>query len=181
MITGALLQTLLLDALCSAVAAVGFAAISNPPKHALLFAALLAAFGHALRTYLISGFDVGLITATLVSSLTVGTVSIFFAAIVRCPIEVFTFPALLPMVPGIYAYRTILALMRFLDTHDPVKVQNLITEILRNGLTTLFILAALVIGVAFPLLLFHRQASGTTRPTTLPPLPENESDEPRLP
>lgn len=37
------------DGLFAAVAAIGFAVISNPPKRAVTIAALLAAIGHACR------------------------------------------------------------------------------------------------------------------------------------
>ena len=40
-----------LDGAFAAVAAIGFAIISNPPRKAILISAFLAAVGHGLRTF----------------------------------------------------------------------------------------------------------------------------------
>ena len=89
--------------------------------------------------------------------------SMWFAKLIHCPAEVFSFPSLLPMIPGIYAYKTILALIRFMKNDDPLVLQQLIVEIFRNGLTALFVLFALVIGVSLPLFIFYKQSFMMTR------------------
>jgi uncharacterized membrane protein YjjB (DUF3815 family) len=43
--------SVLFDGFLAAIAAIGFAVISNPPKKAVFIAALLAAVGHALPGY----------------------------------------------------------------------------------------------------------------------------------
>ena len=73
-----------------------------------------------------------------------------FVQYLFCPVDSlpgrgFSFPSLLPMVPGMYAYKTILALIRFMRTEDEEILPNLIVEIFRNGLTTAFVLAVLAI------------------------------------
>lgn len=158
-----LLSSILLDGIFAAIAAVGFAVISNPPRKAILISALLAAVGHALRFYLLNHMGVGLIPSTLCASFTIGLFSIYFARLIHCPAEVFSFPSLLPMIPGMYAYKTILALIRFMRTEDEEILPSLIVEIFRNGLTTAFVLAVLVIGVSLPLFIFHKQAISMTR------------------
>ena len=50
------------------------------------------------------------------------------------------------MIPGMYAYKTILALICFMQTGDEEILPNLIVEIFRNGLTIFFVLVVLVIG-----------------------------------
>ena len=50
------------------------------------------------------------------------------------------------MIPGMYAYKTILALICFMQTGDEEILPNLIVEIFRNGLTIFFVLAVLGIG-----------------------------------
>ena len=45
--------SVLFDGFLAAIAAIGFAVISNPPKKAVFIAALLAAVGHACRYYLL--------------------------------------------------------------------------------------------------------------------------------
>lgn len=70
----------------------------------------------------------------------------------------FAFPALLPMIPGMFAYKAILATMQFLGTADMPLRQELLVSIVYNSLTTFFIMCALVIGAVLPLFLFHRES-----------------------
>ena len=145
--------SVLFDGFLAAIAAIGFAVISNPPKKAVFIAALLAAVGHACRYYLLHQTPLDLTSSTLIAAFTIGMGSMWFAKLIHCPAEVFSFPSLLPMIPGMYAYKTILALIRFM----------LIVEIFRNGLTALFVLFALVIGVSLPLFIFYKQSFMMTR------------------
>ena len=145
--------SVLFDGFLAAIAAIGFAVISNPPKKAVFIAALLAAVGHACRYYLLHQTP----------AFTIGMGSMWFAKLIHCPAEVFSFPSLLPMIPGMYAYKTILALIRFMKNDDPLVLQQLIVEIFRNGLTALFVLFALVIGVSLPLFIFYKQSFMMTR------------------
>ena len=82
----------LLDGVAAAIAAIGFAVISNPPRRAVLIAALLAAIGHACRFYLLQRTPFDLTSSTLFASFTIGMLSMMFAKIIHCPAEVFSFP-----------------------------------------------------------------------------------------
>ena len=53
MIDWQILGSVIADAIGAALAAIGFAVISNPPRRAILSAALLAAGGHRLRFVLL--------------------------------------------------------------------------------------------------------------------------------
>ena len=155
--------SVLFDGFLAAIAAIGFAVISNTPKKAVFIAALLAAVGHACRYYLLHRTPLDLTSSTLIAAFTIGMGSMWFAKLIHCPAEVFSFPSLLPMIPGMYAYKTILALIRFMKNDDPLVLQQLIVEIFRNGLTALFVLFALVIGVSLPLFIFYKQSFMMTR------------------
>ena len=152
----------LIDGLMAAIAAIGFAVISNPPRKAIFISAILAALGHSLRFFLIkSGMNISL--ATFVAASFIGLLSILFARIIHCPAEVFSFPSLLPMIPGMFAYRTILSLIKFMQNTDLVKAQGFMLDFFHNGLTTLFILLALVVGVSLPILFFPKMSFSVTR------------------
>ena len=157
----------LTDGLFAAIAAIGFAVISNPPKRAISVVALLGAFGHACRFYLLHYTPLNLTISSLFAAFGIGMLSMLAARLVRCPAEVFSFPALLPMIPGMYAYKTVLALIRFMKSDDVSQSQQLIVEIFRNGLTTLFVMFALVIGVSLAMFIFYKQSFTMTR--LLPP------------
>ena len=58
---------ILQDALFAAIAAIGFAAISKPPRRAYLYCAVIAAAAHSLRFILMSG-NINIVVATAISS-----------------------------------------------------------------------------------------------------------------
>ncbi len=163
MMTSELAIALFWDALFAAIAATGFAVISNPPRRAISVSALLAAIGHALRLYLMTATPLGITTATLVAAFTIGMFSMLFAKLIHCPAEVFAFPSLLPMIPGMYAYKTILSVLNFTHEIDFDLRERLLVDIFDNGLTTVMVMFALVIGVSLPMFLFHKQSFTVTR------------------
>ena len=158
-----MLGAVLADAFFAAVAATGFALISNPPRRALLWLALLAALGHAFRFFLMNYAGVGISTATLLAAFSMGGGSVLLSRLLHIPAEFLSFPALLPMIPGMYAYKCILALMRFMDTQEAQAKAALLLEICHNGLTTFFVMCALVIGTLLPLYIFHKNSWLMTR------------------
>lgn len=105
---------ILLDGLFAAVAAIGFGAISDPPMRAFPRIALLAAIGHALRFTLMHCAALDIAIASLFAAFAIGMGSLWLSRGVRCPMTCLYIPALLPMVPGIYAYKTVFSLIMFL-------------------------------------------------------------------
>lgn len=158
-----LVEQLLVDALFSAIAAMGFAVISNPPRRAVAASAILSAVGHSFRYYLLHVCDLDIATATFLASLLIGVMSFAFAKLMRCPNEIFTFPSLLPMIPGMYAYRMFLSLASFIRSEDTANNLQLINDIFYNGTTAIFVLIALVVGVSIPVMLFHSESFKVTR------------------
>ena len=97
------LLAILSDGFFAAVAAVGFGAVSDPPMRAFPAIALLAAVGHALRFCLMdTGVDIA--SASLCASVAIGIGSLLQGGRIHCPMTVLFIPALLPMIPGMYAY-----------------------------------------------------------------------------
>jgi len=163
MINTEMLHLILVDGVLAAIAAIGFAVISNPSRKAVAVSALLAAIGHGLRFALIHSAKLEISVATFIAASCIGLLSMLFARIIRCPAEVFSFPSLLPMIPGLFAYRTILGLIKFMRTTDVIKAQGFMMDFFHNGLTALFILFALVIGVSLPVLFFPKLSFSVTR------------------
>lgn len=160
--TTEMIRLVLVDGLLAAIAAIGFAVISNPPRKAILVSAVLAALGHSLRFFLIKS-DLDISLATFVAATFIGLLSMLFARIIHCPAEVFSFPSLLPMIPGMFAYRTILSVIRFMQSSDVITSQHFMMDFFHNGMTTLFILLALVVGVSLPILFFPKLSFSVTR------------------
>ena len=115
------------------------------------------AFRSMVRTKRFSRWTDLLLVSVGNAAFTIGMLGVMTAKLVKCPAEIFAFPSLLPMIPGVYAYKTILALMQFMqENQDTATMNRLIVEICKNGITAFFIIFSLVIGVAIPMLMFKR-------------------------
>ncbi len=154
-----LLLNLLQDAFFAALAAIGFASVSNPPLNAFKFCALIAAAGHATRY--VMGWNI--VIASLVAALVIGVLSILIAPKVKCPPETFAFPSLLPMIPGIYAYHTVQALVMCVSSTDEGVITHYSSLLMFNGLTCTFVIACLVVGAVVPIFVFKRESFSATR------------------
>lgn len=153
------------DGLFAAIAVIGFSSISNTPRRAYLTCASIAAVGHAIR-YVLTLPEFGgmhIIPASAVASFAVGMLAVLLAPRIKCPAEVCFFPALLPMIPGMYAYRTIEALLSCLyHTREDV-FGHYLYLLAYNGLTCAFIILGMVIGATLPVFLFKKISFTATR------------------
>ncbi|MDE6331683.1 MAG: threonine/serine exporter family protein, partial [Muribaculaceae bacterium] len=109
-----MLYEYLQDAFFAAIAAIGFASISNPPRRAYLYCALIAAIGHSSRFLMMNESVLGLhiVIATALASLLIGVLAVLLSPLAKMPAETCLFPSLLPMIPGINAYKTSAGLLR---------------------------------------------------------------------
>lgn len=148
---------ILLDGLWAGLAAMGFAAVSNPPRNSFLYVALISAIGHMLRFILIHNTNLDIAITSFFASLVIGTLGIFVGIRLRLPSEVFSFPALLPMVPGFYGYHALLGIMRFIQATDKAAKMDLLPAILSNSIDAALIMLALGIGVSIPILIFQKK------------------------
>ena len=86
---------ILQDALFAAIAAIGFAAISHPPKRAYLYCAFIAAAGHSLRYILMeeSMLGVHIVFATTIAAFVIGILAVLLSPVAKTPAETCLFPA----------------------------------------------------------------------------------------
>lgn len=146
------------DGLLAFFVGVGFALLFNAPKKAVIMAGLLGAGGHMLRFILREEFEMGIIAATLAGSLFIGFCSIGAAHIVHTPPVVFSMPACITMIPGLYAYRTMIGVVKIADTDASVRAPGLLTETFHNFVLTGSLLFALAIGISVGSLLFRKKS-----------------------
>ena len=151
-----ILVDILTDGIFAAVAAIGFGAISDPPLRAFPSIALLAAIGHALRFCLMTYLGVDIATASLFASFSIGMGSLVLGKRIYCPMTVLYIPALLPMIPGMYAYKIVFSLIMFMQN---MKVPDLFT----NTIVTCSVIFMLAVGATIPLFLFIKRAFSMTR------------------
>lgn len=152
------------DALFAAIAAIGFAAISRPPRRAYVYCALVAAAGHSLRYILMnSHLQMPIVAASLCAAFAIGALSVIAAAHAKFPAETCLYPALLPMIPGIYAYKTFGALAMCLFSGNPDAFDIYFSLFTYNGILTCSIILCLVTGATLPIFIFKKIAFQATR------------------
>lgn len=160
-----MIAEILQDAFFAAIASVGFAAISHPPKRVYIYCALIAAIGHSVRFVLMRSetFGMHIVMATFIAAFIVGTLAVLFSPLSRTPAETCLYPALLPMIPGVFAYRSFGGLAMCILNHGESQFNHYFYLFASNGLTCLFILAAMVIGATLPIFIFKKISFQATR------------------
>lgn len=138
---------------------VGFfwAVLFGSPKRLLWVAGLLGGMGHSIRFVLIQ-LDFGLITATLAGSILIGLVGIYAAHKVHSPPVVFTMPACITMIPGMYAYKTMVGGIKSTDLATIEADPHILIETAHNLMLTMSLLFTLAIGICIGALLFRKNS-----------------------
>lgn len=148
-------QTLLSDAFFSALAALGFAVLFNVPVRTLPACVFAGALGHAVRTALVQHV-IGIEVATLLAALVIGILGEIGVHVWHTPTTTFSVSGAIPMVPGSFAFRTMMNLI-YLAEGSKGLPSIAITLIAVNGIKTALILAALALGISLPRFLFRRR------------------------
>lgn len=151
------------DGLFAAIAAIGFSSISNTPVRAYGACAVVAAVGHAIRYVLMTVMGFHIIPASSIAAFAVGLLSVFIAPRIKCPAEVCFFPALLPMIPGMYAYRTVEALLSCLIHSCEQTFLHYFYLFAYNGFTCSFIIIGMVLSANIPVFLWKKVSFRATR------------------
>ncbi|MDE7472092.1 MAG: threonine/serine exporter family protein [Muribaculaceae bacterium] len=158
-------SALIQDGLFAAMAAIGFSSISHTPTRAYTVCGLAAALGHASRFMMMHTDSLmgNIIIASTLAALIVGITAVILSPYIKVPAESCLYPALLPMIPGMYAYRTITALMHCItDVGEPAVLHNLYL-LCFNGFTCVAIVIGMVIGANLPIYLLKHISFQATR------------------
>lgn len=153
---------ILYDALFAAVAALGFAVVSGPSLRSLPYICLLAACSHALRFTLMTYCAVDIVTASLLGAVLAGFMSLWAGRRCHTPVTCLFIPALLPMVPGMYAYRSVFALIMFVQSTGAQANEHLL-QFGSNIAVTIMVTSVIAAGASLPKFLFPRLAFTMTR------------------
>ncbi|WGY48603.1 MULTISPECIES: threonine/serine exporter family protein [unclassified Vibrio] len=148
-----LLLGLINDMFFAAIPAVGFALVFNVPVRALKYCALGGAIGHGSR-FIMMHFGIPIEWATFFAATIVGMIGVHWSHKFLAHPKVFTVAALIPMVPGVFAYRAMIAMVEI--NHLGFNPE-LLETLLENFLKAMFIIAGLAVGLAVPGLLFYRR------------------------
>ena len=92
--------------------------------------------------------------ATFFAATLVGLIGVHWSHRFLAHPKVFTVAALIPMVPGVFAYKAMIAMVEINHLgYSP----ELIATCMENFLKAMFIIAGLAVGLAVPGLLFYRR------------------------
>jgi uncharacterized membrane protein YjjB (DUF3815 family) len=138
------------------IAALGFGLLFNIPKR-IISKVFILGFLAGLLKFACLYWHCNIITASFVAAILVGVISILFAQKDHFPVVILSIPSIIPMIPGYYAYKTILAIRQFTfeSAYNEEQI-HLLNNIFVNGFTTFFILFALTAGVSIPMLLLGK-------------------------
>lgn len=141
-----------------ALGAIGFALLFNVPARTIPGIAFLAAAGGLMKVVLMHN-GTGIILSSLAGASVIGVLSVLMAHRKHTPSIVVAIPAVIPMVPGVFAYRMLLGLLTFAVDKNSEVSPEILGAILKNGLHVALITMSLAIGVSVPFLL-TRQKTG---------------------
>ncbi|WP_372881379.1 threonine/serine exporter family protein [Psychromonas sp.] len=147
-----LIKLFIIDAWFAWIPAVGFAMVFNVPKKILIYCAAGGAFAHSLR-FLLMHFGLPIEWATLIASSSMGFLGLYWSRKRLIPRPVFTVASVIPMIPGSFAFTTVVGIVELNISGYSLELMQVVVE---NGLRTLFILAALSFGLALPSIIIYR-------------------------
>jgi uncharacterized membrane protein YjjB (DUF3815 family) len=150
-----LIKLLLIDAWFAWIPAVGFAILFNVPRNMLIYCAIGGAFAHSFRALLMY-YGITMEWATFIASSSLGFIALYWSRKHLIPRPVFTVASVIPMIPGSFAFTTIIGIVEIQSSGYSVELISIVIE---NGLRTLFILVALSFGLALPSILLYRGRS----------------------
>ena len=104
------------------------------------------------------GVDIA--SASLFAGLVIGFGSLWLGKRVYCPMTVLYIPALLPMIPGKFAYNMVFSLIMCLQNmNDPEQLDKFMGMFFSNSLIASTVIFMLAVGATFPMFLFPHRAA----------------------
>lgn len=163
MIPESLIFATLFDILMGGLIALGWGVLFNTPRQVLFVAALLGGLGHSIRYLLLEAVGAPLVLATLGGTVFIGFLGILFAHKADTPPVVFTMPACITMIPGMYAYHAMLGFVKMAGSDITVQDPALVSQTAQYFVITVSLLFSLSIGITIGSLLFRKKTAREIR------------------
>jgi uncharacterized membrane protein YjjB (DUF3815 family) len=138
-------------------AALGFAILFNVPQRTLLTVWILGALGGITKLILLQQ-NAHIIIASLSGAVLIGILTIPAAHNHHAPPLVFSIPSVIPMVPGVLAYRMMLGIIQLATTPVNQNYNEILAQTVSNGVNMFFILLSLAVGGSLPLLISRKES-----------------------
>jgi len=139
------------------IAAIGFAVFFNVPRRVIFSIWTLGAVGGLIK-FTAMQFESGIVFASFLGATVIGIISIQMAHMRNSPPLVFSIPSVIPMVPGFFAYKMMLGLIALANIEKTDVYMQTLIETVSNGAKMTFVLIALGIGVALPMLITRKES-----------------------
>jgi uncharacterized membrane protein YjjB (DUF3815 family) len=153
---------LLEKGLWAGFAALGFAILFNVPPRTLFAIWYLGALGGITKFWMLD-LNLNIILSSLIGASLVGILSVPLAHKIHSPPLIFSIPAVIPMIPGVLAYRMMLGLMKISVHANETGMDGVLINTIQNGMKTILILLSLAVGVAVPMLLTRKESAKRIR------------------
>jgi uncharacterized membrane protein YjjB (DUF3815 family) len=152
-----ILLEILIKSFWAGIAAIGFAILFNVPRRTLFPIWCIGAMGGLIK-FTAMNYEMGVVFASFLGAVAVGIVAIQMAHLKDSPPLVFSIPSVIPMIPGVFAYKFMLGMIALTSIEKTdIYLQTLI-ETVNNGSKMMFVLIALGTGVAIPMLLTRKES-----------------------
>jgi len=138
-------------------AALGFGILFNVPARTLIPIFIMAIMGGSVK-FLTIKLGGEIVMGSFLGATLIGFLSIIAAHLKHSPPFIFAIPAVIPMVPGVFAYRMMLGIIRMTDVGHSA-FPGLLEETVSNGLNAFFVLLFLAVGVSAPMLLSRTESA----------------------
>lgn len=139
------------------IAAIGFAILFNVPRRTLFPIWCIGAMGGLIK-FSIMTFDISVVFASFFGAVAVGIAAIQMAHLKDSPPLVFSIPSVIPMVPGVFAYKFMLGMVALTSIESSEAYLQTLIDTVNNGAKMMFVLIALGTGVAIPMLLTRKES-----------------------
>lgn len=139
------------------IAAIGFAVLFNVPRRTLFPIWCIGAMGGLIK-FTAMNFETGIVFASFMGAVAVGIVAIQMAHLKDSPPLVFSIPSVIPMIPGVFAYKFMLGMIALTSIENADAYMQTLIETVNNGAKMMFVLIALGTGVAIPMLLNRKES-----------------------
>jgi uncharacterized membrane protein YjjB (DUF3815 family) len=150
------LLLLLEQSLWAAIAAAGFAILFNVPPRMLGVCSLTGGLAFLARSGVVGVRLGSLELASLCAAALVSLLSLAWGRRFRAPALVFVIPAVIPLVPGALAFRTVKDLL-ILTAQSRHQDAALLASVITNGFKVILVTSALALGLALPSIVLRRE------------------------
>lgn len=148
---------ILIKGVLGGFAAIGFAVLFNVPKRLLLQIFGMGTIALLIKSICLDLFQIKIVLTSLLSSSVIGIIGLLISRYKKTPPMILAIPSVIPLVPGIFIYNTLIGLVK-MTTESGTEFYDLLLQTTHNGLKATFILMGLAIGVTIPNLLFRQQS-----------------------